>query len=173
MVNKHNVDSHTYIQQRKTSLHNLFHSTNLKAQQQILPWEAGSYLICFTALLPPIKVKKKKILNMCLSYWNASSERPQVDWFSNQRRSLWFKLCKPISLAVRPAACLSWHQLLTEFFMHVVVLGGQEATCGPPLFAVCSEHCNGNVINDGMSFKPLFFLQASWCYHRLKSGVPS
>lgn len=158
MVDKHNVDSHTYIQQKKTSLHNLFHSTSLKAKQQILPREAGSYLIFFTALLPPIKVKKKiNIQNMCLSYWNASSERPQVDWLSNQRRSLWFKLCEQISLAVRPAACLSRHQLLTEFFMHVIVLGGEEATCGPLLFAVCPEHCNGNVINDGMSFKPLFF----------------
>lgn len=43
--------------------------------------------------------------------------------------------------------------------MHVVVLGGEEATCGPLLFAVCSEHSNGNVINDGMSFKPLFFYE--------------
>lgn len=41
--------------------------------------------------------------------------------------------------------------------MHVVVLGGEEVTCGPLVFAVCSEHSNGNVINDGMSFKPFFF----------------
>lgn len=169
MVDKHNVDSHTYIQQKKISLHNLFHSTSLKAKQQIIPWEAGSYLIFFTALLPPIKVKKKNskyVLELLkCNLWETSGG---LQW-----RSLWCKLYKRISLAVRPAACLSRHQLLIEFFMHVVVLSGEEATCGPLLFAVCPEHCNGNVINEGMSFKLLFFLRASWCCHHLKSSMPS
>lgn len=52
--------------------------------------------------------------------------------------------------------------------MHVVVLSGEEATCGPLLFAVCPEHCNGNVINEGMSFKLLFFFTSQLMLSPLK-----